>query len=305
MTTRAAEGSAMASTWTYERTLKDRDVEEKINYFWHRPVAFQLLRPMEHWGRRPSPNQITVCSGIFGVASGVVAYFSPQIGAFALLISALLLFISVILDCCDGMLARLTGQSSEFGMVLDGAVDFLVAMAFGLGLSFAVVPTMDGNWALPMVVVTFPSMVFHCAVYDHLKNRFVLLANPPKPSQAKAKQPTNIFIRALKAVYENTYSGVSYVLTGVGHLDDRPNLSPEKAREIMVKPMRMAAWLGLGTHFFCLYLATALGVFYVEAPIIAAAVLIAGLLNIWMLVVAVAWRRGEQALLKAAAASAE
>ena len=106
----------------------------------------------------------------------------------------------------------------------------------------------------------------------------------------------------VKALYENIYFGVSYVVTGVGDLHNRPEISPEKAREIMVGPMRMCTWMGLGTHFFCLYIATALGVFYMGAPVIAAAVLIAGLLNIWMLVVAVAWRRGEKKLLEAAGA---
>lgn len=301
VTVPADESSAApASAWTYERTLKDPDVEEKINFYWHRPVAFQLLRPLERWKRRPSPNQITVFSGIFGVASGLVAYMSSDIGRVALPIAAALLFVSVILDCCDGMLARLTGQSSEFGMVLDGAVDFIVAMAFGLGLSFAVVPHIEGDWALPMIIITFPSMIVHCAVYDHLKNRFVLLANPPKPPPADTGKNGNLFIRFFKALYENIYFGVSYALTGVGELHNRPDISPEEARAIMVRPMRMAAWMGLGTHFFCLYTATALGVFYTGAPVIAAAILIAGLLNIWMLVVAVAWRRGERALLNAA-----
>ena len=305
MTSRAVDRPSETSTWTYEKTLKDPDVEEKINFYWHRPLAFQLLRPVESWTRRPSPNTITIFSGIFGVASGIAAYASTSIGGVGLLLSAVLLFIAVILDCCDGMLARLTGQASEFGLVLDGAVDFIVAMAFGLGLSFAIVPTVEGNWALPTVIITFPSMIFHCAVYDHLKNRFVLLANAPKaPSEQSEKGRSNLFIRGAKALYENVYWGISYAISGVGELHERPDVSPERAREIMVKPMRMTAWMGLGTHFFCLYVSTALGVFYTGAPVLAAAILIAVLLNVWMLVVAVAWRRGERELLKAAAQAA-
>ena len=64
----------------------------------------------------------------------------------------------------------------------------------------------------------------------------------------------------------------------------------------MSSAMRAATWLGLGTHFACLYSATALGFLDVRAPLFSAAILIAALLNMWMLYVAVLWRRAEHRL---------
>lgn len=66
-----------------------------------------------------TPNMVTGASGILGVGAAVL--YSQS----ALALGAATMFVSMLLDCVDGNLARLTGQTSEFGAKLDQTFDTL------------------------------------------------------------------------------------------------------------------------------------------------------------------------------------
>jgi phosphatidylglycerophosphate synthase len=298
-TTSVARASRAASTWRYSDTLKDIAIEEVINRTFHRRVAFQMLRPLEGLSRRPSPNQITLGAGALGVISGLLAYASVSGGAHYMALSAFFLFLSVVFDCGDGMLARLTGQKSEFGELLDGSMDFVVALSFGIGMGYALTQFTGGEYTWLLVASVFPSMVIHCAAYDHLRRRFELLVDPRKEGQASVvdlKAP-NGFLASTLALYTAINNGTASLISGPGDHRVRPQVSAARAREIMTGPMQKATWLGLGTHFFLLYTATFIGALAPAAPIYVLAFVIAGALNVWMVLVARAWRRAERKLL--------
>src|SRR5690349_13151809 len=73
-----------------------------------------------------TPNQLTFLSAI--VAAGACAMFAT-LGGWAWLIVASAVFeLSFVLDCADGMLARLRKQASPLGHLLDFLMDELKAM---------------------------------------------------------------------------------------------------------------------------------------------------------------------------------
>jgi phosphatidylglycerophosphate synthase len=285
--------------WQYEDTLKDPAVEEFVNRAFHRRVAFQLLRPLEGLQRRPTPNQITLVSGALGVVAGLLAYTSVSAGPLYMALSALFLFVSVVFDCGDGMLARLTGQKSEFGELLDGSMDFVVAISFGLGMGYALTQFTGGEYTWLLVASIFPSMIIHCAAYDHLRRRFELLVDPRKEGVQSVKdvKAPNGFLASTLALYTAISNGTASLISGPGDHRVRPAVSALRAREIMTAPMQKAGWLGLGTHFFLLYTATFFGALRPDLPIYALAFVIAGALNLWMVHVARSWRRAERELL--------
>ncbi len=73
-----------------------------------------------------TPNQVTFLSAI--VAAGACAMFALLPGWLWLVVAALLFEFSFILDCADGMLARLRKVASPVGHLLDFLMDELKAM---------------------------------------------------------------------------------------------------------------------------------------------------------------------------------
>src|SRR5689334_20754172 len=102
----------------YRASLKPLEVEEPIDVYVHRPLAYLLARACF---RLPvSPDAITALSIVAGVASAVVLVCSfPH----HLQVGGALLFASAVLDCADGQLARMRKTSSVFGRMLDGVAD--------------------------------------------------------------------------------------------------------------------------------------------------------------------------------------
>ena len=91
----------------------------EIWYFMNRWVVRQL------YPTAVTPNQITVLSFLFGLAS---AWFYVSGQPHALIFGAVFLYGKVFLDNVDGNLARVRGTTSRFGRFLDSLADFLVTV---------------------------------------------------------------------------------------------------------------------------------------------------------------------------------
>lgn len=107
-----------------EEVLKSRDVEDPVNLWVHRPLAYLFCRLV--YRTRVSPNQLTLLSILLGVAASlcwVVGSSSAMIWGGALL------WASAIMDGADGILARARNSQSAFGRALDGAADWIVGLS--------------------------------------------------------------------------------------------------------------------------------------------------------------------------------
>ena len=96
-------------------SYKSEDTEEWFDRVFTKPMAYFWTRLFIHlkW----TPNMVTILSMFIGVGGGVLFY--PE--KFHLnLIGVLLVIWANILDSTDGQMARLTGQKSALGRVLDG-----------------------------------------------------------------------------------------------------------------------------------------------------------------------------------------
>lgn len=109
-----------------EQTLDgvvDRYVNRKIS----RPLSRLFVR------LGCSPNVITLLSMIIGLGGAVCFATGSYAGGIA---GALLLQLAVILDCCDGEVARLTFAESPFGQALDLVSDNIVHAAVFAGIAW-------------------------------------------------------------------------------------------------------------------------------------------------------------------------
>ncbi len=161
----------------YWKSLKPLDVEEPIDVWVHRPLAYVLARAL--LPTPVSPNLVTLISIVFGVTGGI-AFLSSFSGH--MWVGGLCIFLSAIFDCADGQLARMRGTSSAFGRMLDGAADLVVSLAAVAGGIWAIWskfndPLWVGLAVLLLCGVTAVTGSFHTGMYDHYKNVFLRMTS--------------------------------------------------------------------------------------------------------------------------------
>lgn len=104
-------------------TLKSSETDDWLDINVVRPFAYlwALLCARLHI----SPNAVTIISMFVGAFSALFFmkgsyYYEGAAGLWANIIALLLLLFADVLDCTDGQLARMTGQTSRLGRILDG-----------------------------------------------------------------------------------------------------------------------------------------------------------------------------------------
>lgn len=99
----------------YRNSLKSSDTEETIDLCFYRPIGYVWALLARKCGIHP--NTITIASIFLGVGAGVMFYFNTL---WMNIIGMFLLIWANSFDSADGQLARLTGQYSRVGRILDG-----------------------------------------------------------------------------------------------------------------------------------------------------------------------------------------
>lgn len=101
-----------------------------------------------------TPNQVTVLN--FIIFTPLIFYFLVKGTYIDNLIALCLIFVTIILDLCDGILARIKSIQSKFGAWLDGSLDrifqFLIFCAVIIGVFRN---TGNWQWFLPGLGVLF------------------------------------------------------------------------------------------------------------------------------------------------------
>ncbi|MEZ4402808.1 MAG: CDP-alcohol phosphatidyltransferase family protein [Kofleriaceae bacterium] len=98
---------------------------------------------LARWGL--TPNQVTVANAVLGLAAAALVATGSR-GAVAA--GGLAIFASVVLDSCDGELARIRHLYSAFGRTLDNVSDDVIDIAMTVALAVAL-----GGWWVPVALV--------------------------------------------------------------------------------------------------------------------------------------------------------
>ena len=148
----------------YAESLKSADTEEWIDLVFYRPIGFRWALFFQKLG--VTPNAVTIASIFLGVAAGVMFYFqSLSLN----IIGMLLLVWANSYDSADGQLARLTGQKSELGRILDGVSGDCWFVSIYVAICLRLMP--EWNWTI--FLVAFWAGYFHskqAAMADYYRN---------------------------------------------------------------------------------------------------------------------------------------
>ena len=99
----------------YQASIKSIDTEERLDMWFYRPLGFRCALFFRNRGVHP--NVITIASIFLGVAAGI-CFIKENI--YWNMLGMLLLVWANLYDSADGQLARITGQKTRWGRILDG-----------------------------------------------------------------------------------------------------------------------------------------------------------------------------------------
>lgn len=162
----------------YWQSLKSLDVEEPVDVYVHRPLAYLLARAL--LPTPVSPNLVTLASMGIGVYSAVLIVSSvPHHFQWA----ALCAFLSTVFDCADGQLARMRKTSSVIGRMLDGTADVIVTAAILIGGGYYICRKYGSSPALLVACIAFTLVAgvatsVQTTLFDHYKTVFMKMAVP-------------------------------------------------------------------------------------------------------------------------------
>lgn len=154
----------------YKLSLKNLHAEEPLDVYFYRPMAFFIVKIFYKFPI--TPNHYSFMALLSGIASGYNfaqgTRTSFKWGAFYFLLFA-------VLDCCDGMVARLKKNGTEFGRLIDGIVDYVVNAIVYITLSIGLYKQFPNEIIQPwvLVIIAGVSKAIHSISYDHYLTEYL------------------------------------------------------------------------------------------------------------------------------------
>lgn len=154
----------------YSSSLKRRESEELLDLWVYRPLAFVLARVLVHTSA--TPNQITAASIFSALLAGIALSAGDRRG---MIIGATFYALANIFDCCDGMVARMKGNGTPLGRMVDVFADCIagsmVYVGLGVGLTRSSVDLPLPAWTL--VIAGGISFAMQAALFDRQRNAYL------------------------------------------------------------------------------------------------------------------------------------
>lgn len=185
---------AIVAAYIIRSVLKGRAHFDRVNKQGSSMLLSKDMMEAAYWffqpfGRalvflRVTPNQISWASFVFGAIAGVCLAFG-HFGS-----AAVFAAISAIFDSLDGLVARLTGTSSDAGEVLDAAVDRYAEFFFigGLVVYYREIPAL-------MILALFALIGSFMVSYSTAKAE-ALHVSPPKGSMRRPERAVYLTLGA-------------------------------------------------------------------------------------------------------------
>ena len=148
------------------KRLRDKPGDGPVARYLNRPVSVRISRYLAQ--RDVTPNQISLFSFLCSVvAAGLFALG----GYFALLVGGVLAQFASIIDGCDGEVAWLKYQSSDFGGWFDAVLDRYADAFLLFGLTWHLLAASANGWILLagfMAIIGSFMLSYTADKYDHL-----------------------------------------------------------------------------------------------------------------------------------------
>ncbi|MDR0895508.1 MAG: CDP-alcohol phosphatidyltransferase family protein [Prevotellaceae bacterium] len=179
------------SETSLEASLKSTDTEEWIDLVFYRPIGYRWALLFQKIGI--TPNAVTVASIFLGVTAGILFYpddLLMNIGGICLLVWA------NMYDSADGQLARLTGQKSELGRILDGVAGDLWFISIYAAICLRLMPEW-GIWVWVLAAVSGFSHTKQASMADYYRNIHLFFLKGKTGSELDTAEQQRCLFRSL------------------------------------------------------------------------------------------------------------
>lgn len=235
----------MSITQEYKNSLKMAEAEEILDLIIYRPVAFVIVKLIY---RTPiTPNQMTYAALVAGLIS---AFEFAQGTAHGFALGALWWAIANVLDCGDGMLARLQKSGTPLGRIVDGIVDWVssVAIFFGLGWGMAAYFQNPLYWLLAIAAGIVSG--YHAMVFDKRQQEYISTVRGERNFFEREEERVGVELAkstGLRKLFLSAYQSYMKVQEGAQH-DEQKRHDPALYRHHNKSLMRWWTWLGPTTN---------------------------------------------------------
>lgn len=230
----------------YKKSLKMAEAEEILDLILYRPIAFVIVKLIY---RLPiTPNQITYGALVAGLIS---AYQFSKGTASGFAWGAIWYAIANVLDCGDGMLARLQKSGTPLGRLVDGIVDWVssVAIFFGLGMGMAAYFADPLYWILAIAAGVISG--YHAMVFDKRQQEYISTVRGERNfferESEKVDAERNTGNNPVRKLFLSAYASYMRVQEG-GHQQESKRYAPGAYHLHNKGIMRWWTWLGPTTN---------------------------------------------------------
>jgi phosphatidylglycerophosphate synthase len=183
---------------------KAYEIEEFVDIYFYRRAGFVVAHAARLAGL--SPNAVSVAAGAVGAVGGALIAW-PDLAP----IGVALLVAHGIVDSADGQLARMTGQTSELGRILDGVAGYVTHVALYLALVAVWVRGGGGWWILGAALVSGACTAVQAQMYDYHRTAYAAYA-------IKGRVPTELIPSSAAGAWRplvNLYAASQRALLGL------------------------------------------------------------------------------------------
>lgn len=154
-------------TFRFKDHVRPYYLEEPFDFCVFRPAALLLLKVL--YPTPITPNQVSWFALLVAAVSGHYLSLGTRAG---FLLGGIGILVFSVLDCADGMLARMKKNNGIMGEALDMFVDIMASISFFVGLSVGLTKTFAWShyWFLP--ILSGIVIMVHASIYQFYKKRF-------------------------------------------------------------------------------------------------------------------------------------
>jgi hypothetical protein len=161
-----------------ESTFKSSDTEEFLDRIFYRPLGYAIAVCAKRLGI--TPNEITIFSIFIGVFAGHLFYYQSL---YRNLLGIAFLIFAEALDSADGQLARLSGNHSKYGRILDGFGGNLWFLSIYLHLCLRYVVSGGTSWIFISAAAAAASHSLQSGAADYYRNFYLYFTSGGKKGE--------------------------------------------------------------------------------------------------------------------------